>query len=183
MRGSPLSGFKRLRPAYGSGEDWNMGTSNCPVAASNVAAPGLRVGRGLEPDAVHPACGLRCCSARLSGRARIGTRLTSTRSKSTSPCARASVRARIGTANGMGSRDLWSRCARPSGRARVGTTRTPSPSRWRSAAPGFRVGRGLEHVSVVGDGFYRRVAPGLRAGRGLERVPGDRRPLGLLCGA
>jgi len=42
--------IEELRPAYGSSEDWNV---DCKMTAANMewaagVAPGLRVGRGLE---------------------------------------------------------------------------------------------------------------------------------------
>ncbi len=41
-----------LRPAFGSGEDWNDRFHRWAVPVGGVA-PGLRVGRGLEPEPQH----------------------------------------------------------------------------------------------------------------------------------
>ncbi len=122
-----------LRPAFGSGEDWNsmsasssrlprrcarpsgrarIGTAlswQIPCPAS--VAPGLRVGRGLEP------LGDGLPRPRRNGAPEPPERRFRHR------CARPSGRARIGTVPRRRPPSGSSGCARPSGRARIGTTR------------------------------------------------------------
>ncbi len=109
-----------LRPAFGSGEDWNI------LILSHLAphcgvAPGLRVGRGLEREAVVLVVVGDLGCARPSGRARIGTPAAPRRG------GRGAVAP--GLRVGRGLEQIWrvvgrqspKGCARPSGRARIGT--------------------------------------------------------------
>ncbi len=120
-----------LRPAFGSGEDWNKEWI-CRGNGRYLVAPGLRVGRGLEPE--HrldtELAGVSC--ARPSGRARIEARW---------PCGRGFLGNAIGgrarsdrtllaftqhPRSARGRRRRWRRCRRRSGGA--------SPPRWGAGA-------------------------------------------------
>ncbi len=133
-----------------------------------VVAPGLRVGRGLEPlhGRLQEPQGQGC--ARPSGRARIGTRNPPQRDQNKERCARPSGRARIGTPSSAFGCILASGCARPSGRARIGTTSGGGSCRGPRVAPGLRVGRGLE----------RQVPPLGGPGRGGCARPSGRARIG-----
>ncbi len=169
-----------LRPAYGSGEDWNFRSSLCKRRS--------------------------ICCARPTGRARIGTRARVVRPYLLWLLRPAygsgedwnGLWRDLGMRSGLlrpayGSGEDWNkqkgapcpahgRCARPTGRARIGTSRRRTRGASPRVAPGLRVGRGLEHVRQAVDRALFDVAPGLRVGRGLEpeALP-LRRPLGLRC--
>ncbi len=85
-----------LRPAFGSGEDWNT-VAVLTGARPGEVAPGLRVGRGLELVSIIYKQIQTISCARPSGRARIGTWAWSRPSAARRCCARPSGRARIGT--------------------------------------------------------------------------------------
>ncbi len=53
---SDTTPVKALRPAFGSGEDWNTDTLDA-ILQTFAVAPGLRVGRGLER---FGGCDYRC---------------------------------------------------------------------------------------------------------------------------
>ncbi len=133
-----------LRPAFGSGEDWNLGIYPRRSICASVA-PGLRVGRGLErEEARRVEDGLRRC-ARPSGRARIGTSTRAWRGRASQLLRPAFGSGEDWNPNQLtptvavpplrpafGSGEDWNKviggmgndaqgCARPSGRARIGT--------------------------------------------------------------
>ncbi len=181
----------RLRPAFGSGEDWNWEDTGNAVDNFDVA-PGLRVGRGLEHQdldlrkralLLRPAFGSGedwnyWAPSSVLGLSRLRPAFGSGEDWNTPPppetrpcngCARPSGRARIGTPRPSHRLPRAGRgCARPSGRARIGTRYAVEELPFLEVAPGLRVGRGLELLRVAAALRAILVAPGLRVGRGLE---------------
>ncbi len=116
----PVASYQtRLRPAFGSGEDWNS-FAPVPSCARSELRPAFGSGEDWNSLSRNWTSEIASC-ARPSGRARIGTTGGDFGGGSTVGCARPSGRARIGTASPRCLRAHAPSCARPSGRARIGT--------------------------------------------------------------
>jgi len=134
-----------LRPAFGSGEDWNRSEPDT-VPACDLVAPGLRVRRGLEQP------------PRIKKRARAALRPAFGSGEDWNVALTGDYKKAIVVAPGL----------------RVGRGLEPRALRFPAhlcrVAPGLRVGRGLELYGVYQLAGTLLVAPGLRVGRGLEPV-------------
>ncbi len=162
------NGFS-LRPAFGSGEDWNFYTLDVPHVPRGCARPSgrARIGTSTVAGRCPPTT---CGCARPSGRARIGTCRDPLAPLDHFPVA-PGLRVGRGLEQPVPDEMAGDNRLRPafgSGEDWNGIRGQPGPRR-RVVAPGLRVGRGLEQVGDIPAGLPA-VAPGLRVGRGLELV-------------
>ncbi len=185
--------WQALRPAFGSGEDWNRTVSELSLAPHPVA-PGLRVGRGLERvcrgetnRSKDVAPGLRVgrglelrLRVGLDGRNYVAPGLRVGRGLEPRPLEITPSLMALRPAFGSG--EDWNieplpllintRIVAPGlrvGRGLELKSRSPSTQIISHVAPGLRVGRGLEQLQGSHTAAHNTVAPGLRVGRGLEQ--------------